>query len=1397
MLPRYTSLSNIILLFIFFTAASFLFISVSARTLSQAKYREDYNGDGAANISDVIALLLYQRANPGDIEGDYNGDGSASVTDAIAMLLAINSGNLTPVSEEPDDANLEPGVYKSVRGIQLSFIPTGTFGTEPGIVSIDSFWIGCTEITQQQYLSVMGINKANQYGDSLPADQINWYDAATFCNELSIASGLDTCYNLNSWECDFTKNGFRLPTDAEWEYACRAGTNTFYYTGDSESDLDRAGWYYSNSNLITHPVGLKEPNAWGLYDMHGNIAEWCNDWYSSSYGRLEPEDNPRGPDTGTEKVLRGGSISWRSSNCTVSYRSFGHISSDNYGFRIARNGGTFPNVPLRRIFGRILADGEPLENVKITVRGTGVYWTQVSDFSGYFECDSLVDGKYSVLFEAEGYMFSGPNLEMSIDGADSPELEITAEEIIPGEVAEFQDISMIQIPSGSFVMGVEDTSEAWKDARPAHSVYVDSFMISQTEITLQQYNYVSNSSQNIDYSTSGNYPVYNLSWHSAAAYCNKLSELIGLEPCYDPATWECDFNKSGFRLPTEAEWEYACRSTSTTNYHEGNSAEDLNKVGWYAENSGGSPHLVALKEPNAWGLYDMHGNVAEWCNDGYSESYYGESPLDNPPGIPLNSHWMVVRGGGAGDEAVNCYSANRGWYQPDKIYNNGIGFRIVTRTRDFNLDHVITSTEGGEVNIAGKVSLEIPSGVYSEDVSLRVEEVTDASIPVPNLWEKDEFQRMEILGSPFRFGYWNLENNNPEIVPETDDSVRIAVKLPASEINPEYLTLAFIDSDLNIRFLWSDVDESGSTISAHLPAELLVDEPAETENGQVQLQSSLVSKLVYIGYVVALNFSNQICGAESLGEFNSEWMQPDPEKIPVIFIHGWQPPYQSCLAYSSVEPFSVMKPALREFQEWKVAENFEFYTFSYPTFQFIGDNAELLKKKINEEMVYRDDIVLICHSMGGLVARYYVEKLGGNDKVQRVITCGTPHRGSTLAYEATVYLPTPGSRSLKPEVLNGIFGGGVSKKYITYAGDISSSPWESLIDPFLKITQAIQLSSGDGIVAIESAIPGGARRDSIFVGYDHLEMQDGNREIENHTDDPLFQSVHRDLRDVFSTLPENLIMVTIPGGSYLMGDTSLGFSDYARDEEKPIHSVSISEFQMSATEITQSQWKSVMGLPMPRVLESGVNYPVGISDIEDIKKFCDRLSVLCGLEPCYENGIYDESGENLLYSCDFSKNGFRLPTEAEWEYACRAGSKTLFCNGNEEADLGNVAWCSGTSNNKVKPVAMKEPNAWGLYDMHGNVKELCNDYYDPEYYSISPSDNPTGPPYNGEKTTSSSANPSPSEYQYIVVRGGYYLLGPIFCRSASRSYTDPQDVDHAVGFRVVCRGQYPPPDDDE
>ncbi|UCC97387.1 MAG: formylglycine-generating enzyme family protein [Phycisphaerales bacterium] len=257
----------------------------------------------------------------------------------------------------PDDA---PGTSKTESGgashlqtdVPMIHIPGGQFtmgdqteiDAAPHEVVISPFYMDKNLVTQEQYEKVMGENPSRWKGPGNPVEQMRWSDAARYCNARSEREGLDPCYDLQTWKCNFEANGYRLPTEAEWEYACRAGTKTAYFFGDNPSKLTDYAWFEKNSGGKPKPVGQKPPNPWGLCDMHGNVWEWCNDFYQVDYYQQSPKEDPRGPKTGETKVVRGGAWKFSAESCRSAYRynedpgyadvCFGY---DIYGFRCVRN----------------------------------------------------------------------------------------------------------------------------------------------------------------------------------------------------------------------------------------------------------------------------------------------------------------------------------------------------------------------------------------------------------------------------------------------------------------------------------------------------------------------------------------------------------------------------------------------------------------------------------------------------------------------------------------------------------------------------------------------------------------------------------------------------------------------------------------------------------------------------------------------------------------------------------------------------------------------------------------------------------------------------------------------------------------------------------------------------
>jgi formylglycine-generating enzyme required for sulfatase activity len=305
----------------------------------------------------LLAVLLVGIAGCGG-EDNSPGDVAAPSSPTSSPVKAENAEAGAPKTKPVKAENAEAGAPKTKPvspgsepnvpggmevtnsvGMKLRLIPAGKFmmgspRSEPHRydneiqhrVSITKpFYLGVTEVTQEQYQKVMGTDPSHFKGPQNPVEKVSWTDAVEFCRKLSAMPAEKTAGHV-----------YRLPTEAEWEYACRSGTTTACGFGDDVSRLGDYGWFVGNSDSSTHPVGEKKPNAWGLYDMHGNVWEWCQDWY----GRvLDSATDPTGAMSGSLRVLRGGSWSDDAGDCRSAdrLRDSPRDRGSALGFRVLRS----------------------------------------------------------------------------------------------------------------------------------------------------------------------------------------------------------------------------------------------------------------------------------------------------------------------------------------------------------------------------------------------------------------------------------------------------------------------------------------------------------------------------------------------------------------------------------------------------------------------------------------------------------------------------------------------------------------------------------------------------------------------------------------------------------------------------------------------------------------------------------------------------------------------------------------------------------------------------------------------------------------------------------------------------------------------------------------------------
>ena len=527
------------------------------------------------------------------------------------------------------------------------------------------FWLGKYEVTQGQWKAVMGTtlldqvnlhqaniarpHEVNKYigniGDDYPMYCVNWNEALEFCRTLTererSAGRLPTGYE------------YTLPTEAQWEYTCRAGTTTALFNGiivflgeNNAPALDGVAWYSGNSSVgyegagwdtkdwpnkqypsgMAGPrkVGGKKPNRWGLYDMIGNIYEWCLDWYGD-YPTGSVTD-PTGPSSGSLRVIRGGSWYDYARNC----RSAGRPSDDprgryiNYGFRVA------------------LSQAESIPTTQPAEKPSS----------------ASVKPTYQI------------NSQVSSERSQSKVV------LLPGIVP----LELVHIHAGSFMMG-SPMDEPDRDVGEfQHRVTLTKdYWLGKYEVTQGQWKAVMGSnlwkaitgSNPSEFKKGDRYPVEQVSWEDAMDFCRKLTKQERSAGRL-PMGYE-------YTLPTEAQWEYACRAGTTTPFSFGSTlnGDKAHCNGNYPYGMGKEKYLASTTSvgsyaPNAWGLYDMHGDVWEWCRDSYGD--YPTGSVTDPVG-PSSGSRRVLRGGSWFNFAGGCRSAKRINCAP-MCRGSDIGFRV-------------------------------------------------------------------------------------------------------------------------------------------------------------------------------------------------------------------------------------------------------------------------------------------------------------------------------------------------------------------------------------------------------------------------------------------------------------------------------------------------------------------------------------------------------------------------------------------------------------------------------------------------------------------------------------------------------------------------------------------------
>ncbi len=543
----------------------------------------------------------------------------------------------------------------------LRRIPAGTFimgspedelgrvdnETQHEVMLTQDYYMGVFECTQKQWELVMGSNPSEYVGDCRPVEQVSYdmirgtglhagagwptyghaVDAASFMGKLQTKTGLT----------------FDLPTEAQWEYACRAGTTTALNSGKNLTDssghdiaMDEVGRYGKNiedgkGGYSQHTkVGSYLPNAWGLYDMHGNVREWCLDWYMRNYYATSPNEDPTGSSSGTSRTARGSGWYNNANYCRSAFR-YSYQSSyyySNCGFRIAC-------LPLEDLYVVVDLSGGP---------DAASYPVRYTDTAPNLDDDNCRTTELWLRkIRAGTFTMGSPSNEVGRQDNETQHKVTLTKDYYMGVFECTQK-------QWELVMG-DNPSSYQGDCRPVVRVSYDMIRGTSTD-------------------AGAGWPVYGHVVDSAS-FMGKLQEKTGLV----------------FDLPTEAQWEYACRAGTTTALNSGKNlasyfsdanVAEVGRCGFnQSDGKGGYTEYTKVGSylPNAWGLYDMHGNVYEWCLDWWGGSDYAKNAVSDPLGMTSGSN-RVTRSGGYSDSAYSCRSAFRGYYPPSYCDGNK-GLRVV------------------------------------------------------------------------------------------------------------------------------------------------------------------------------------------------------------------------------------------------------------------------------------------------------------------------------------------------------------------------------------------------------------------------------------------------------------------------------------------------------------------------------------------------------------------------------------------------------------------------------------------------------------------------------------------------------------------------------------------------
>lgn len=918
---------------------------------------------------------------------------------------------------------------------------------------------------------------------------------------------------------------------------------------------------------------------------------------------------------------------------------------------------------------------------------------------------------------------------------------------IPAEMTNSIGMKFVLIPPGDFTMGSPPEERGTfragaQDQLSQHRVRIShAFYLGMHTVTQSQYEKVTDvnpsgfakgggdSAKVVDEDTS-RYPVENVSWLESTAFCKRLSKAPG----------ECDASHV-YRLPTEAEWECACRAGTATRYYFGDSDEVSEEHVWLRPWANNTTHPVGQKKPNPWGLFDMYGNVWQWCADWCDADYYLRSPTADPHG-PESGTIRVLRGGNRGDPARNVSSGARTGHPPTAHYSCD-GFRAVC---EINGQPVAEST-------AAQAARE-PAATRPADRPVTPEQ---NSVPAAS-------------GSPPAVAPFDASQAKPS--PAAAAPAATKQKLPV----PGDAALAEARKGLDASFK-TEIEKATTSAEKGALANRLLSQAIDKTDDPV-------GKYALMG--MAEDLATSARDAYTMFQVidrMAEAFDVDRFAMKTGILVDWAknartPEARTWLVEQAI---GVGSEAL-DADNLEAAKELGKLATSKASFVRDKNLTQALK-------VYRQRLTEAGKDIDELQA------------AQAALAKDAQDPQANLAVGQHLCFTKGDWKKGLPLLAQGSDDSLKRLAHQELASPTQSDAQVALADAWWEIARtrrpsqmiAIKLHAGQWYRRADAGLAAGPVKNHVEKQLAEVEKLRSQLPSPPLAIAPFGEKQAKEHQQrwaehlgvpVIETNSIGMKLVLIPPGEFDMGSTpeeiaaeverAKGNNGAWLAREAPRHRVRISKpFYFGRYHVTQGEYEKVMGANPSSYTEKQMDvsafkppldqdqkkrrdndkqsvigkdttrYPVNSVSWDDAMEFCRRLSA-----------IPAERAARRVY---------RLPSEAEWEHACRAGTTTRWYSGDDEASLREFA-------NGMHSVGEKKPNAWDLCDMHGLVLQWCADWYSGDYYKHSPPFDPGGPPAGSSR----------------VLRGGWWHYGEFFARSACRFLAwTPATHDGHGGFRVV------------